>query len=208
MITKKHLTSALFLGLLFILIIENADARIAVGLVWSTEAESVDEDSTYCGKYGAYNPMDEDVDVALVIGGELADFVQTKKSEAVTVKGGTQYQDAIALEACFYVPKIYDEDCIFGLFCKRDCKEEQVNYRGDVSLVQQGTESGGGSGSKMSVGVAAPLRLSVSCAPEERNWVPVIIFIIGIVLVAIVFFLLRYMRKRSSAKGKDIKDSV
>src|SRR3989344_4594322 len=115
MITNKNFTFALFLSIFFLLLLEHADARIAVGLVWSTESGSIEEDSIYCATYGAYNPMDEDVDVALVIGGELTQVVQSQESKPVTVKAGTSYQDAIDLDACFYVPRVYGRNCILGL---------------------------------------------------------------------------------------------
>ena len=192
---KRH---TLFLALLlFITLSSPIESRKAVGLVWTTEAEIVDQDSTYCVTYGAYNPLDEDVTVQLTLEGDLANVVHITKNEPVTVHGGTTHLEPVELETCFDIPRVYQQDCILGLLCEQECSEGIISYKGEVSIVETAQETTAkGAGSKVSVGVAAPLELRVKCSPTARNWTPAIIFAAGLATLFTIFWLLRTLRRR------------
>jgi hypothetical protein len=204
---KKWVTLVLLLFFVLVANLSFVSARSAVGLVWTTESAYVDEDSTYCVAYGAYNPLEDDTSVVMVIGRELGDFVDLKESSPVPVKAGTEYMDAVSVEACFIIPQVYERNCIFNMLCERSCEEDEVSIVGDVSLVEKNEATTGGAGSSVSVSVAAPLELFVVCTPEERNWIPVIILVFVLLLIIILFVMLRVMRQRSASQGKTIKVS-
>lgn len=198
---KKRLLSAVFVFLVLLsFFASHVSALKAVGLVWKSESQVVEEDSTYCATYGAYNPLDDDVTVKLSIEGELADVVDVKENEPVTVKAGTTHTDPVELDICFSIPSVYHKDCLAGILCKQECSEGVISYRGDVTLAEDNVGSSKASGSKVSIGVSAPLELKVRCDPSDRNWMPVFIFIVALFILIAFFILLRTLRRRHAPK--------
>jgi hypothetical protein len=160
-----------------------APAAEAVGIKWSTEREMVSELSQKCIVYGVYNPSAEDATVKLSVSKELEEVVQGAVSQTKTVLAGTTHDQAVQLELCFWVPKVYAADCLAGdLLCEQSCTQDEVSYSGEILAVEVNEEGGGGMGSATTVGASVPLMLRVSCSPYKRDWTPVY----AIVVVAAV----------------------
>jgi hypothetical protein len=146
----------------------------AVGIKWSTEKEMVAELMPHCITYGVYNPSSEDAVVKLSVSEELEPVVQGAVSHTELVKAGTTHDEAVMLELCFQVPKVYEADCLAGDFlCEQTCTQDEVSYTGEIMAVEVNDESGGGMGSATTVGASVPLTLRVRCNPYNRNWTPV-----------------------------------
>ncbi len=180
----KHI-AALFIAFLVLASFLPASAD-AVGIVWSTEKEMVNELSPHCIEYGIYNPSGEDATVKLSVSESLEPVVQGVVSHTEVVAGGTTHDAAVKLELCFQVPRVYDAACLAGDFlCEQACTQDEVSYTGEIMAVEVGEDTGGGMGSATTVGASVPLTLRVKCNPYQRDWSPVYITVIVVAAVAI-----------------------
>ena len=191
----------IFLFIFFIIVLPFSYATVGIGIRWYTEKEKVSENSEFCVNYGLYNPFDEDVMGYLTAGKELSSFYVSEDAKNIPSK--TSSKNNIMTKICFTIPKIYKEDCLVGNFflCKRECKEEQKIYEGEV-MASYNLKNREGLGSATGTSFASPLKLIVMCEPKERNWTPVVIIII-LMLIAIWF---RF--KKKPKKEKDIYAEV
>jgi hypothetical protein len=167
----------------------------AVGILWTTEQEIVSELSPYCIEYGVYNPSSEDATVQLTVSDSLKPVVQGAVSHTKLVAAGTTHDDAVKLQLCFQVPKVYAADCLAGDFlCEQTCTQDEVSYKGEIMAIEVKEGGGAGMGSATTVGASVPLTLKVKCNPYHRDWTPVYAGVIVVVVAAIAGRL--YLKKK------------
>lgn len=177
-----------------------ASQASAVGIVWSTERDMVNELSPHCIEYGVYNPSGEDALVQLSVSDSLKSVVQGASSRTESVAAGTKHDQAVSVNLCFQVPRVYDADCLAGDFlCEQACTQDEVSYSGEVMALEVRDAQGGGTGSQTTVGASVPLTLRVKCNPYGRDWSPVYL---GIAVIAVAGITIRmYMKKKGRAKA-------
>lgn len=191
---KRNIALALVtIAVVALLLSGTGNARKAVGMKWFTELEMVSENSQHCVEYGVYNPADEDVNVYLSVTGELSDVIVSEHSEPKLVPAGTASADAIPVQLCFTVAKVYQDDCLLGpLLCEQTCSVEEVSYSGQVASME--APSGEvGTGSATALGFSVPLTLRVKCNSFARDWTLVYVIVIVLVLILIGLF---YRKKK------------
>jgi LPXTG-motif cell wall-anchored protein len=173
---------------------QGALAAKGVGIVWSTQTEAVTENSRHCITYGVYNPWDEDVTALLSVSSALSPVVVGEESIPTFLPAETMHDDAKEIELCFYVPKVYTDDCLVGnfLFCEQTCSEPEVRYDGEVIVMEAPSGSGGAMGSSTAMGVSAPLTLRVLCNEYPRDYTIVIVGVVVVVAAGGYY----YFRKR------------
>jgi hypothetical protein len=155
----------------------------AVGIVWSTEREMVNELSPHCIEYGVYNPSGTDAMVQLSVSDSLKPVVQGASSRTQAVAAGTTHGLAVKVSLCFQVPKVYAADCLAGDFlCEQSCTQDEVSYTGEVMALEVKEEQGGGIGSQTTVGASVPLTLLVKCNPYGRDWSPAYLLVAAIAI--------------------------
>lgn len=199
---KKILIAVL---LVTILLLPAVSARKGVGIMWSTQAELVDEGDSHCVQYGVYNPWDEDVNAKLEPSDDFSEILEKTESEATFIAAQTMHENAISLELCFSVPKVYEEECVLGNWlCEQKCEEPEKAYEGDIIVAEEKDDSSGVSATAL--GVSVPLRLIVKCNAHPVDWVPVyiLIIIIIILLIALIIFL-NYRRPAELRKQDKVK---
>ncbi len=158
----------------------------AVGILWTTEKEMVNEMSPHCIEYGVYNPSSEDANVKLSVSESLKDVVQGENSHIKFVQAGTKHNDAVVVELCFQVPKVYEADCIAGDFlCEQSCTQDEVSFTGEIMAIEMTDNNAGGMGSATTVGASVPLTLRVKCNPYGRDWSPVYIVVVVVAAAGI-----------------------
>lgn len=183
---------------------------VGMGVKWYTESEIVNENMQRCISYGLYNPEPFDMPVMGFFEATdgLADIYV--KQEPTLIPVHTSSINAIPKDVCFNIPKVYEENCILGLFCERICPEQvpgepwknEVRFSGNIIgkyiLLENLSSSGVGTGSKTGSSIAVPLALAVQCIPEERNQVAfyATIAVVVIVLIAIILWLTKKSKKK------------
>ncbi len=144
-----------------------------VGLKWDKESVMVDENQRNCISYSVYNPWPEESYIQLELSNdELKDVLIEQEAETKLVPSNTFHNDAIPVEFCFKVPKVYKKDCLLlFLLCKQECQEEQKVYSGKViaKTVPPPNQMGG---SATTAAISAPLNVRVTCKAFERNYIP------------------------------------
>ena len=194
---KNKFISVIIVILLLFLLPQAAEARKGVGIVWNTENEIVNEDSTNCIEYGLYNPWDEDVNAYLSVSDELKDIITSEHSEPKVIKGKTMHNAAVPVKICFKIAKVYSEDCLWnGQICEQRCEESQVIYTGKIKTMEKESGLLSGAGSATALGVSVPLTLKVRCNSHSRDWSLVYIIVIGVVLSAIGILLYKRRGKK------------
>lgn len=199
-----------FLFFLFFLLLNSTFFVSGIGIKYGLESAIVKDNSRYCVTYGLYNPADiSDGDVMgyLSATGDLAKIYDSP--EPILIPRGTSSQDAIPVTICFNVTKVYEEDCIVGLFCETKCQistdptKPFENYRrlsGEILAQSFAPEtSTGGTGSITKASATVPLDLVVECVPKERNQ-PAFYISIGIIILAIAIII--WLLTRKSRKKK------
>ncbi len=168
----------------------------AVGIVWSTEKEMVNELAPHCIEYGVYNPSSVDATVKLSVSDSLQSVTSGVYSHTEMVPAGTRHDHAVRLQLCFQVPMVYDAECLIGdsMLCEQACQQEEVSYTGEIMAVEVDSDETGGMGSSTTVGASVPLTLRVKCNPYNRDWSPVYITVIVVACVAIAGRV--YMKKK------------
>lgn len=189
---KTRFLLPLFLS--FLLVLPIVAAEKGVGIMWATQSEIVKEGQSNCISYSVYNPFSESASIYLSATGELTQFVVD--TQPITVPAGTTHDKAIPVSLCFNIPTVYEKSCTAGIVCGRDCTEPQVSYAGEVVAAEQtaGETGAGTAGSATRAVASAPLTLKVACEPQAKNWTPV--FVIAIVLVLLLGLVALRMRKR------------
>lgn len=177
---------------------QGALASKGVGIVWSTQTEIVSENARHCITYGVYNPWDEDVTAILTVSDALKPVVVGEESTPTFLPAYTMHQDAEQVQLCFYVPKVYTDDCLVGnmLFCEQTCTEPQVTYDGEVIVMEAQTAGPGGAmGSATAMGVSAPLTLKVACNEYPRDYTIIIVVVVGAAAVGGYYYYSRRKKK-------------
>lgn len=170
----------------------------AVGIVWTTEKEMVNEISPQCITYGVYNPSVEDANVMLSVSESLKPVIQGVVSHSQLVTAGTKHDQAVQLELCFQVPMVYDADCLAGNFlCEQACTQDEIVYAGEIMAIEVNDESEGGMGSATTVGASVPLTLRVRCNPYQRDWSPVYLIVIVVAAAGIAARIYTKKKKRN-----------
>ncbi len=201
---KKMMILACLIIAAVMILPQTASARKGVGIVWDTETEIVTEGSTRCIGYGVYNPWEEDVTAILSISDELKDVVTEEESETKLIEAGTMHDNAVPIEFCFTIPKIYEEDCLLpGFFCEQTCEQPEIAYDGSIVAMEQIEGSAGGAaGSATSLGVSVPLKLKVRCDAHPRDWSLAFVIIIVVILIIIGLYLRKLHKSHKSRKKK------
>jgi hypothetical protein len=193
--------ATLVLSTFVLSVVCSAVSADAVGILWVTEKEMVNEMSPHCIEYGVYNPSSNDAKVKLTVSDSLKPVVQGEHSIVETILAGTRHENAVKLKLCFQVPKVYEADCLAGDFlCEQDCSQEEVSYTGGVMAVEVNEAGTSGTGSKTTVGASVPLTLRVRCQPYQRDWSPVYLGVAVIAGVAIAGRVYTKKKKRSKKK--------
>ena len=177
----------------------------AVGIKWYTESEYVYEGDEKCILYGAYNPSSNDIKVKIEVSGELASIIQGASTEDKIIAARTPSKNAENINFCFKVPEVYEKDCLIGGFvCAQTCEEEVKNYNGEVTMTEQIISQGGAAiGSGTSIAASTSLALTVKCNKSSRNWTPVII--LGIIIVLILIGIVLYRKYRKPKLQRDME---
>ena len=165
----------IFILLLILVIATPVTALKGVGIVYGTVVTTVNENERSCFDYGVYNPWDEDVQVELTVGGDLAQL--NTVSENVDLPAGTMHDQAEQVELCFNIPKVYSGSC----------DVEQKKFIGKIIVTEYFPAGVDGTGSSTSVSAAAPLELRVRCVEKEAAYqFDSQIFIIGAIIVILI----------------------
>lgn len=175
---KIKLISVLFV----LLIIPTVNA--GVGIVYGNEYLKAEEEGITCISYGIYNPWNDNATVRVSAGGELMEIVQN--TTVLEIPAKTRHKQAVPVEICFKIPKIYDEECLFWkIGCKKECRENLVEYTGEVIASEITAVSGGGTGSRVTGAVTAPLTVRIKCEEKSRDLIS-IVGLIGLIVFAIL----------------------
>lgn len=187
----------ILLALLIICIITpTVAARKGVGIVWNTETELVMEGTTHCVEYGIYNPWEEDVTAQLSVSGGLTSIIKGQDSEQKFITAQTFHEDAVPIQLCFDIAKVYTEDCSLGPFlCEQKCEAEQVEYEGLIEAKEKESGSTSGTGSLTALGVSVPLKLKVRCDAHDRNYTAIYASSAAVLGIALAIMLMRRRRK-------------
>ena len=186
----------LIILLIFCVLSINVSAEKGIGIIWDTESELVEEGQVYCIEYGLYNPFNEDVKVSLSPSQELSEVLEETNIESKNIQAGTFHNDAVPVNTCFQVKNIYKENCIIkGFMCEKKCDSSNLVYNGKVIANEETISSNQETGSSTNLGISVPLKLTVSCSPKERDYIPIFIIIFGSAWLIIGFFLHKKIRK-------------
>jgi hypothetical protein len=174
----------LFVTLLLVLPTVNA----GVGIVYSSEIIQVPENRVSCVEYKVYNPWEGDTYVKVSARGDLSNIVQDSKT--IPLNSNTFYRDAVPIDICFSIPKVYEDDCLFWkIGCKRACSNEEFEYSGDVIALEMSSSETQGTGSQIRGSVTAPLTIRIKCEEQARNYVS-LIGLIGAIIFGIISIIL------------------
>lgn len=195
---KNKILVLIAIILMSLIIIEPASARKGVGIVWETESEIVNEESTHCITYGLYNPWDEDINIILRASEEFRNLIKRQEAESKFIKAGTFHEDAVPAKVCFEIAKVYEENCLaLGLGCEKKCEGPEKIYNGKILANEVTTgDVSGSTGSTTSLGVSIPLNLRVNCSPQPRSLIVFYLVFIGIALIATCIILYKKTKKR------------
>ncbi len=165
-----------------------------VGIKWEEESVIVDEKEEACLTYKVYNPWPESSEVVIGLSEELEEILTIQDAESKLIPANTASGDAIPIEFCFEIPRVYERDCLVGgLICEQSCSGENIVYEGEVVVgsVPGGVESGG---SATTMSVSAPLRIRVNCEEAGRNFT-VVYMLLGVISLMGIVILTRKKRK-------------
>ncbi len=182
---------------MFICVTITAEARKGVGISWSTETEAVEENKVHCIDYGLYNPWDEDVYAVLSTSGELSDIVTIIEREPQPIKAKTASTNAIQTRICFEVKDVYKESCILGMLCERKCNTQPPReFIGQIIVKEKNPQGVQGSGSSVTLDVAAPLKIKVKCEDKTRSYVIPLIIVITLIIIILITWIVQRRRTK------------
>ncbi|MFH1978211.1 MAG: hypothetical protein ABIJ92_02715 [Candidatus Aenigmatarchaeota archaeon] len=194
-------------------------ADVGIGIGWTTESESVHEESTKCVTYNLYNPFDQDVNGRIEALGQIKDMSEAE--EPKIIPAGTSSKEALPTEICFTPPKVYQDDCILGpLLCSRTCDENQELIEGDYEVIRSGDlithvlyrgevqaaydlKHRGGTGSATGSSISATMKIIVPCEILEKDALTGLILhpasvYVGVIVIVIIIGLVFFRRRRDS----------
>ena len=163
-----------------------AIAMKGAGIKWGVASLYMEEGQRECIDYGIYNPWDEDVSIALKIGGEGVQFADKTELEPKLVRAGTSSQDAIFQPLCFSAKRV--SGCSVG---------EIRNFKGEVIAVPIISQEASGSGSTTATSASAPLEIAVKCTGAVSLSSTTIIFI-GVLIIIIILVIILIIKLRKS----------
>lgn len=207
----KKIIVFLFVSVFLISLISAAGG---VGIKYSQQSAKIPEGAKTCMTYSVYNPWEDDTYVKIKVSEGLQEILTLQETEAVKIPAHTSSSEAIPVEFCFEVPKVYDREYqmegvpILGrAISKLDCPSDTFTYSGEV-LVQSvaspfSVSGSGGSATQMVVG--APLNVRVECM--AYNWDYTFVYIVVAFLSAGVVGLILFRRYRKP-KAQRIKEKM
>lgn len=189
------MNKVLFLSICFVFLFSFVSA--GVGIKWNAESIVIDEKGEGCLVYHVYNPWPEDSVAVVSLSEGISDLMKNKNGEEVFVPAETSSKEALPVEFCFKVGRVYERDCLLpgGLLCQQMCEGDMEVYEGEV--VVSGSSSGSVSGSATKASVSAPIRVRVRCNTSSRNYTPVYAFVVIMALIGIYL----YLKRRRGRKG-------
>lgn len=182
--------------ILIVLILPFSSA--GVGIKWDKESVALKEGSKTCMTYSVYNPWPDETYVVIAVSDSLKEVMISQEVEATLILAYTMSTEAIPIEFCFKIPRIYERDCILGTLCKQNCEEEQKTFSGEITVISvpSPTEISGAGGSATQMAVSAPLRLRVLCEAHGRD-LTIIYIIIALISLGIILYLFKRKNKIS-----------
>ncbi|MEI6058923.1 MAG: hypothetical protein WCP89_04085 [archaeon] len=173
-----------------------------VGIKWSAESFKVYENEKTCLSYSVYNPWPNNSSVQITLPENLISVMVSEEAEIKLIPANTASANAIPVEVCFKVPRVYAQDCLgWGMICKQECTEEQKVYEGSISVKSVPDPVAGGSSAQAAV--SAPLRLKVMCTPHGRDFSIVYIALASISAIGIFIILFRKYRKPEKERKRE-----
>jgi len=197
---KDKLVVAMFM---FFMIISFVSA--GVGIKYSEESILANEKEKNCISYKVYNPWPGDSYATIELSEELQTVLIMQEAEAKLIPADTSSDDAIPVEFCFKVPKVYERSCLVAgrFLCAQECAEPQKVYEGEVVVSSVPDYSGGGSAT--TAAVSAPLRIRVQCNAHPTDFTLLFIVLAVISLIVIVGVL---RKKYGKPKSQRIKEKM
>lgn len=205
---RKIGVSACIFIVLVVSIVTNM-VSAGVGLKWDREAKIVSENERTCFSYAVYNPWPKDSYAKIDVSEELQKILQFQESEEKLIPADTSSDEAIPVEFCFEVPRVYKEgrDCWIGdkFLCAQECGAEQKMFSGEVLVTETGgpATGGGSGGSTTAVSVSAPLKIRVKCNAHSREFTIVYATLAIIFALIIIRVLVKKYRKPKIERDKD-----
>ena len=198
---NKMKNGCVVLGILLLLVVMVVPYSSAgVGLKWEKESILVNEEDSTCFSYSVYNPWPEDSYVIIELSEELREVLVTQEVDDTLIPANTASTNAIPIEFCFKVPKVYKEECLIGdsVVCKQQCHASQKIYEGEV-IVRSVPSSTEGVGSSTSMSVSAPLRIKIRCNEHGLDFTVVYA---TLVILCLVIMLVMFVKKHKKIGGK------
>lgn len=190
----------------FALILAMQIVSAGVGIKWDKETILTNEGKKECISYSVYNPWPESTYVTIELSDELKTILEFQESETKLIPADTSSNEAIPVEFCFQIPKVYQRDCwVSDYICKQECKEQQKEYSGEVivkSVPPETTISGTG-GSTTTMSVSAPLTVKIACIAIGRDFTLVYSALAIIAAIIIAVILIRKYRKPKLERDKE-----
>lgn len=203
MVNKKSVIAMVMVFSLIVLPMVSA----GVGIKTSRESLLVAEGKEVCiTDYSVYNPWPDESYVTVEVSGGLEDVLQMKDMVPIFVPAETYNEDAIPVEFCFKIPRVYERDCLIGsMLCVQTCSEEQVSYEGEILIksVPGPADTSGSGGSATMMSVSAPLNLKVKCEAHGRKYTPVYILLAIIALAVIIYLVWKKKRKPADVRKNE-----
>ena len=127
----------------FLFILVSSFVSAGIGLKWSQESQIIQENGESCLTYSVYNPYPQNQYVKIGVSEELNPVLTEQEKESQEIPAETSSEEAIPVEFCFKVPRVYSRDCWIGnyLFCKQTCTEEPKLYAGKVVVSSVSSEA-------------------------------------------------------------------
>lgn len=195
-------------ALLFVLMFFVGVSFVSAGVGIKSYQESLllGEGEKGCLNVGAYNPFVTDTYVLVGVSEELQEVLTKQSADTKLLPAKTSSDDALNLEFCFKVPRVYSRDCLVGDFiCEQTCTEDQKVYEGEVFLqsVPAPTEIGGTGGSSTKMSVSHPMRIRVACEAHSRDYTLVYVLVALICAIVIAWTLFSKYRKPKAQRDKE-----
>jgi len=198
----------LFLFFAIFLFFNLSFVSAGVGIKKYQESMMVNENEEGCVIVGAYNPFSTDTYINIGVSESLKEVLSLQEADTKLLPAGTSSSNAIDMNFCFKVPKVYTRDCSIGSFiCALSCDEPQKEYAGDIFLqtVPGDSVAGGVGGSTTSMSVSQDMNVRVACNPHSRDYtlVYVLVALISALVVGTTLF-----NKYRKPKEQRIKEKM
>lgn len=177
-----------------------------VGIKWEQESLIVAEGQKTCMTYSVYNPWPEETYVTIELSEDLKSILTNQEAESKLVPSNTPSSSSIPIKFCFEIPRVYERDCwISGYICKQECKEQPIEYTGEVLVKSLPSPNvvGGSGGSTTQMSVSAPLKLRISCNAYSRDYTLVYVALAAITLIIVILLLIKKYRKPKIERDRE-----